>query len=415
MPRNGWPQLEPALGLRASHCHFGSLADTKSEYEKHGSTLALSFYMTINGKGRVSGPRVFIQMKDVISVRSGHKKPILFALLLLGSVGLAAQTSSGLHPPEGVSEERFQRALERAESLQLVYRAINERVGASVVGVEPLKAPAQRGPKGDGTGRSGTGFIIDETGVIVTNTHVVGDSDEVRVKLFDGRLVAGTVRGRDSLMDITLIKIKPFPGIRAARLGDSRSLRVGDLCIAVGNPFGFAGSFTTGVVSALERGGLDGSGLRYIQTDASVNHGNSGGPLLNLRGEVIGINRMIVSPYGGSVGISFAIPINQVRTVIAQIRDRGVVERPMLGVRIAAPDGRSTPAGLPVEAVLEGSGAWKAGLEKGDIILHVDRRKMMSFHDLIAYVLTKRIGDVVTMEILRGQTKRRLNVRLTKR
>ena len=328
---------------------------------------------------------------------------------------LAAEAPPGLRPPAGVSEERFSRAYERAESLQLVYRAIDEQVRPSVVGIEPLKPAPVRGAKGDSTGRSGTGFIIDESGVIVTNTHVVGDSNEVHVKLFDGRRLTGVVRGRDNLMDITLIKIHPFPGIRAARLGDSRSLRVGDLCIAVGNPFGFDGSFTTGVISAIDRGGLDGSGLRYIQTDASVNHGNSGGPLLNLRGDIVGINRMIVSPYGGSVGISFAIPINQVRTVIAQIRDRGTVERPMLGVRIAPPNGRLQPPGLPVEAVLEGSGAWKAGLEKGDVILHVDRRRMKSFHDLIAYVLTKRIGDVVVMEILRGQTKRQLQVRLTKR
>ncbi len=327
---------------------------------------------------------------------------------------LAADVPPGLKPPEGVSEERFREAFERAESLQLVYRAIHEQVRPSVVGVEPLKA-TPRSPKGESTGRSGTGFIIEESGLIVTNTHVVGDSNEVSVKLFDGRKVRGTVRGRDELMDITLVRIEPFLGIRALRLGDSRSLRVGDLCIAVGNPFGFDGSFTTGVVSALDRGGLDGSGLRYIQTDASVNHGNSGGPLLNLRGEVVGINRMIVSPYGGSVGISFAIPINQVRSVIAQIRERGEAEHPMLGVRIAPPDGRTQLPGLPVEMVVEGSGAWKAGLIKGDVILTVDSRVMKSFDDLISYVMTKRIGDVVLMEVLRGQNRRTLRVKLTKR
>lgn len=345
----------------------------------------------------------------------GFLRGLLIVLLAIGSAQTAAEPPAGLAPPEGVSAEQFRHAYARAESLQVIYRAIHEQVRPSVVGVEPLKVKPSASSKDEGTGRSGTGFILDSSGTIVTNTHVVGSANTVRIKLFDGTKIIGEVRGRDRLMDITLIRIKPFPGIRAVRLGDSRGLHVGDLCIALGNPFGFDGSFTTGVISAIGRSGLDGSGLRYIQTDASVNHGNSGGPLLNLRGEVIGINRMIVSPYGGSVGISFAIPINQVRSVIAQIRDRGAVERPMLGVRIASPTGKPDDDGLQVEAVLKGSGAWKAGLEKGDVIVRVDRRRMKSFNDLIAYVLTKKIGDVVVMEIRRGLGARKLQVQLTKR
>ena len=339
-----------------------------------------------------------------------------------------------LNPPAGVSPQDFKQAYEKATGLQTVYRSIYESVRPSVVQIVvenvkdsggysmPNKFFRPRKPKlkGNRLPRSmGAGFIIDKDGLIVTNRHVVGNAKTVLVKLHDGRNVKGVLKGSDKITDIALIRIKGVKGLKAVSMGDSTRVHVGDLAIAVGSPFGFDGTFTTGVISAVGRQGLDNSGVRFIQTDASINQGNSGGPLLNLRGEVIGINRMIVSPSGGSVGIGFAIPINQSVAIIKEIRRTGRITRPFLGVRISfLPEEKRESLGekgILVVSIQRGSSAWKAGVEPGDVILKIDNKNLIRPDQLVNYVQTKSVGDNVTLFVVRSGKKRQIKVRLGSR
>lgn len=364
------------------------------------------------------------------------------ATLLLGLMSLRAQPDS-LKPPEGVSKSELKEAYLQARSLQIIYQTVYENVRPSVVQVivegkasekkdlhpfmddpffrkffgEPPSgqtAPSQNVPTS-----LGSGFIIDEDGTIITNKHVVENAKTVKVKLHDGRTIEGTVRGYDDMTDIAVINLNLKSNLRPAILGDSDKVRVGDIAIAMGNPFGLDGTFTTGVISAVGRAGLDNSGLKFIQTDAAVNQGNSGGPLLNMDGEVIGINRMIVSPSGGSVGIGFSIPINEVRNIIKQIRVSGTVERPLLGVGIEIlPEELNQNGkikGLFVSRVQSGTGAWNAGIKPNDIILDVDGKNMTEPEILVKYVLTKKVGDRLIVQILRNDKKISLSVLLGKR
>lgn len=362
---------------------------------------------------------------------------LLGAAVLLGpAAGLVAEPA--LETPPGVSESELKEAYKNANSLQRVYRAVYATVRPSVVRVvvenkvkvqpmmfgDPflyryfgLPEPKQGGQAERVQRAQGTGFIIDANGLIVTNAHVVGDSKTVIVKTSTGKEMKGEVRGTDKVTDIALIQVTDHSGLKPVRLGDSDSLSVGDFAIAVGNPFGLDGTFTTGVISAVGRAGVDANGGKFIQTDASINQGNSGGPLLNLDGEVIGINRMIFSPSGGSVGIGFAIPINEARDVISQIRETGSVVRPMLGIRISnLPEDRqavSKGKGIYVHEVINGTGAAKAGVRPDDIILKVDGKDVNKPEDLVRYVRKKKIGDRVTLDILRDERTRSVSVLLT--
>jgi serine protease Do len=356
---------------------------------------------------------------------------------------LFAQPSQ-LKPPEGTTPEEFRDAFKQATGLQILYRSIYENVRPSVVQVivegtrkqgksdydpffdDPFfrkffgvpRSPEEK-PSNEIPQSIGSGFIIDSNGTIVTNKHVIGNAKAVKVKLHDGRILEGTVRGYDDMTDIAVIYLSKASNLRAARLGNSDELRVGDLAIAVGNPFGLDGTFTTGVVSAVGRAGLDTSGLKFIQTDASVNQGNSGGPLLNMKGEVVGINRMIVSPSGGSVGIGFSIPINEVRNIIKQITTDGSVQRPMLGIGIEPiPDEiakKDKVKGLFVIRVQTDTGAAKAGIKVNDIIIKVDGVDMNRPEELVQYVLSKKVGDRIVLEVLREGKELSVSVKLGKR
>ncbi|MDH5656931.1 MAG: trypsin-like peptidase domain-containing protein, partial [Spirochaetia bacterium] len=356
----------------------------------------------------------------------------ILAVPFFFSASLYSQPAQ-LKPPEGTSKKEFQTAYRQASGLQTLYRSIYENVRPSVVQVivtgsssgnqefDPFRDDPffrkffgiPRSPNGRNHNSQpqslGSGFIIDSKGIIITNKHVIGNASKVKVKLHDGRILEGKVRGFDELTDIAVIKIKNANDLHAARLGNSDELRVGDIAIAVGNPFGLDGTFTTGVVSAVGRTGLDTSGLKFIQTDAAVNQGNSGGPLLNMNGEVVGINRMIVSPSGGSVGIGFSIPINEVRNIIHQIRKNGSVERPLLGIGIEPLteeiSKKQKTKGLLVIRVQSGSGAWKAGIKIHDIIENVDGKEMTDPEELVQYILTKNVGDRVILDIVRKSKK----------
>ncbi len=360
---------------------------------------------------------------------------IISCALLAAATGAGLAAQPALNPPPGVSAGELKEAYNNASSLQKVFRAVYTTVRPSVVRVmveNKVKVqPMMFGdpflyryfglpePKQGGDERvqraQGTGFIIDSSGLVLTNAHVVGESKTVQVILASGKTMTGTVRGVDKVTDIALIEVKGA-GVKALQLGDSDAVEVGDFAIAVGNPFGLDGTFTTGVVSAVGRADIDASGGKFIQTDASINQGNSGGPLLNLEGQVIGINRMIFSPTGGSVGIGFAIPINEARDVIEQIKKNGSVERPMLGIRISnIPEDRKTVSkgqGVFVHEVINGTGAATAGIKPEDIILKIDGNAVNQPEELVRYIRKRKVGDRVILEILRGSQTSSVSVQL---
>ncbi len=257
----------------------------------------------------------------------------------------------------------------------------------------------------------GSGFIISKDGKIVTNNHVVDGADSVTVKLSDGRSFEATVVGTDPMTDIALLKIKSDVDLPAVTFGSSEKTRVGDEVVAMGNPFGLGGTVTTGIVSAKSRDIHSGPYDDFIQTDASINKGNSGGPLFNNQGEVIGMNTAILSPDGGSVGIGFSVPSDLVRTIVADLEDDGTITRGWLGVQIrpmteevAHVLGYDAPKGAVIEAVGDDSPAQKAGLEKGDIILSFDGKDITDLRDLTRAVASTKPDAKADMVILhRGE------------
>src|SRR5207249_5160583 len=221
----------------------------------------------------------------------------------------------------------------------------------------------------------GSGFIIDPNGVVLTNAHLVEGADEVRVKLPDKREFKGKVAGIDHLTDVAVVKIDA-KGLPVVKIGDPSKIRVGEWVLAIGSPFGFDNTVTAGIVSGTSRSLPEGSYVPFIQTDAAVNPGNSGGPLFNMRGEVIGINSAIYSRTGGYMGLAFAIPIDVAKNVEDQLLKTGKVERGRLGVGIqevsatlARSFGLERPQGALVSVVEPGGPAEKAGVKPGDVIL----------------------------------------------
>jgi len=258
----------------------------------------------------------------------------------------------------------------------------------------------------------GSGFIIDASGLIVTNNHVVGNADKITVILQDNSRHPGTVVGRDEKTDLALLKIDAGnKKLAFVSWGDSDKSKVGDWVVAVGNPFGLGGTVTAGIVSALGRNINEGPYDDFIQIDAPINRGNSGGPTFNLHGEVIGINTAIYSPSGGSVGIGFALPSNTAKNIIQQIRENGHVTRGWLGVAIQGitpniakslgmdPD---RPSGALVASVTGNSPAAKAGLKPGDIVTGAGGQEIKSVHDLPRLVAKAPIGGKFDLQVRRN-------------
>ena len=264
----------------------------------------------------------------------------------------------------------------------------------------------------------GSGFIIDENGTVVTNNHVISGADDILVKVGDKEFKA-KVLGADPYMDIAVLKIETNDKFKTVKFGDSDLARVGDWAVAIGNPFGLGGTVTAGIISARNR---DINLTRYddfIQTDASINQGNSGGPLFNLKGEVIGINTAIIAPgQSGSIGIGFAIPSNAASAVIEQLIKFGETKRGWLGVRIqevtkeiAEVEKLKKPKGALVASVGENSPADKAGIKAGDIILEFDGKKINTMRNLPKVVASTKVGKSVELKIWRN--KKLISKRLT--
>ncbi len=256
----------------------------------------------------------------------------------------------------------------------------------------------------------GSGFVIDSSGLVVTNNHVIDDADEIEVVFDDGTRIPAELKGTDSKTDLALLQIKgdkPFPFVK---FGDSETARVGDWIVAIGNPFGLGGTTTKGIISARGRDIRSGPLDDFIQIDAPINRGNSGGPLFNMKGEVIGINSAIYSPNGGSVGIGFAIPSALANNVISQLRDTGTVQRGYLGVQIQSVNddiadslGLDKARGALVTQVIEDSPADAAGLEAGDIILTFDGKAIGEMRDLPKIVALTKAEKEVDIVVWRNE------------
>ena len=307
-------------------------------------------------------------------------------------------------------------ALVAAEEQLLV--DLYERVSPSVVNIAASTA------FGGGTG---SGFVLDSNGHIVTNNHVIEGAEQILVRFADDTLVEAELVGADADSDLAVIRVDvPMDLLREVRLGDSSALRVGQRAIAVGNPFGFEQTMTTGIISALGRVVRQESGFslpQLIQTDAAINPGNSGGPLLNARGEVIGVNTLIFSNSGSSSGIGFAVPVNTVKRVVPSLIATGRYDDPWLGISglsitpvVAEVLDLPVEQGILVQEVVAGGPADRAGLRGndqqveidgapvptgGDIIVAIDGVELGDMDDLIVYLAETTVGQTVTLEILR--------------
>ncbi len=354
---------------------------------------------------------------------------VVFGMVLAGSLDLTAPGSGSPQP----SAPGAAASLSPASYGLPSFADLAEQVSPAVVSVEAVKIERSRRPRGIDpyefffgprdrrrnpddeeepeqefrSDSGGSGFVISPDGLVVTNYHVIEGATQLRVHLRN-RDYAAQVRGSDPATDLALLTIDADRELPYLPLGDSEALRVGDWVMAIGNPLRFENAVTVGVVSGKERQisiTPDFSLENFIQTDAAINFGNSGGPLVNLKGEVIGINTAI---NWGSENIGFAVPVDTLKSILPQLKETGRVTRGYLGIRIRDIDweraqawGLATAEGALVESVDPGTPAEEAGLEHGDVILEVDGRKVAETRDLIGYVSTRPPGAVVTLKVVR--------------
>ena len=263
----------------------------------------------------------------------------------------------------------------------------------------------------------GSGFIIDPSGLIVTNNHVIEDADQITVTLNDGTVLPAKLIGRDDKTDLALLRVKTSKPLPAAHWGDSDKARVGDWVMAIGNPFGLGSTVTAGIVSARNRDINNGPYDQFIQTDAPINRGNSGGPLFDMDGNVVGVNSAIYSPSGGSVGIGFSIPSDLARDVIVQLQKYGQTRRGWIGVRVqAVSDDIAESLNMPhatgalVAGVVPGGPSAKGGLQNGELIVAFDGKPVSDSRVLPRIVADTQIGKTVSLDILRKGQKQTLRV-----
>ena len=332
-------------------------------------------------------------------------------------------------PPQGAPlsfADIFQQVAPAVVQIEVTTRVAPRRAFIQIPGLGPVPVPSPEGQEGgaDGEGATamgaGSGFFISADGFIVTNNHVVADATEIRIKLADGREMEARLVGRDEATDLAVIKVEgtEFPFVN---FEETAHPRVGDWVIAVGNPFGLGGTATAGIVSAVARQNVPDSTSQYVdflQIDAAINTGNSGGPTFDIYGRVIGVNSAILSQTGGSVGIGFAIPASVAKPITDQLMRGQSVERGYLGVEIGPIDARMQGAlGLPnrrgayINGVTPGGPADRGGLRYGDIVLKLNGREVANQTDLTRQVGLANAGDVLRLDILRNGRPETVTVR----
>jgi serine protease Do len=356
----------------------------------------------------------------------------LLAAICLGATSLVISAPAVARGPDGIADvaEKVIDAVVNISTSQTV----EAKGGGDGRGTMPQLPPGspfeeffddffknRRGPGGNSKGGDkgsdlqprktnslGSGFIVDTSGVVVTNNHVIADADEINVIMNDGTKIKAELVGVDKKTDLAVLKFKPVKPLVAVKFGDSDKLRLGEWVIAIGNPFSLGGTVTAGIVSARNRDINSGPYDSYIQTDAAINRGNSGGPLFNLDGEVIGVNTLIISPSGGSIGIGFAVPSKTVAGVVDQLRQFGELRRGWLGVRIQqvtdeiAESLNIKPARGALIAGVEDKGPAKpAGIEPGDVVVKFDGKDIKEPKDLSRVVADAAVGKEVDVVIIR--------------
>ncbi|HEY3032232.1 MAG TPA: Do family serine endopeptidase [Bradyrhizobium sp.] len=360
-----------------------------------------------------------------------HRLRPVMAAICLGAASVLISVPASARGPDGIADvaEKVIDAVVNISTSQTV----EAKGGGEGRGAMPQLPPGspfeeffddffknRRGPGGNSKGGDrgdlqprktnslGSGFIVDASGIVVTNNHVIADADEINVIMNDGTKIRAELVGVDKKTDLAVLKFKPVKPLVAVKFGDSDKLRLGEWVIAIGNPFSLGGTVTAGIVSARNRDINSGPYDSYIQTDAAINRGNSGGPLFNLEGEVIGVNTLIISPSGGSIGIGFAVPSKTVVGVVDQLRQFGELRRGWLGVRIQqvtdeiAESLNIKPARGALIAGVEDKGPAKpAGIEPGDVVVKFDGKDIKEPKDLSRVVADTAVGKEVDVVIIR--------------
>ncbi|CCD98211.1 Do family serine endopeptidase [Bradyrhizobium sp. STM 3809] len=365
-------------------------------------------------------------------------RPVLTAAVLAAGWALAPAPASA-RGPEGIADVA-EKVIDAVVNISTSQTVDAKGGGGEGRGANPQVPPGspfeeffddffknrRGGPGGRGgdatprrTNSLGSGFIVDDSGVVVTNNHVIADADEINVIMNDGTKIKAELVGVDKKTDLAVLKFKPPRQLTVVKFGDSDKLRLGDWVIAIGNPFSLGGTVTAGIVSAKNRDISSGPYDSYIQTDAAINRGNSGGPLFNLDGEVIGVNTLIISPSGGSIGIGFAVPSKTVAGVVDQLRQFGELRRGWLGVRIQgvtdeiAESLNIKPArGALVAGVDDKGPAKPAGIEPGDVVVKFDGRDIKEPKDLSRIVADTAVGKEVDVVVIRKGQEQTLKVKL---
>jgi len=361
------------------------------------------------------------------------------AVLLLGATAAVSPRPALARGPDGiadVAEKVIDAVVNISTSQTIEAKGGGEGRGGAVPQLPPGSPfeeffedffKNRRGPGGKGGGELqprktnslGSGFIVDTSGIVVTNNHVIADADEINVIMNDGTKIKAEIVGVDKKTDLAVLKFKAPKELVAVKFGDSDKLRLGDWVIAIGNPFSLGGTVTAGIVSAKNRDISSGPYDSYIQTDAAINRGNSGGPLFNLDGEVIGVNTLIISPSGGSIGLGFAVPSKTVAGVVDQLRQFGELRRGWLGVRIQpvtdeiADSLSIKPArGALIAGVDDKGPAKPAGIEPGDVVVKFDGKDIKEPKDLSRIVADTAVGKEVEVIVIRKGEEQTLKVTL---
>ncbi len=353
-----------------------------------------------------------------------------FALMTALLAPAFSEAQGSLSRPEAPADARSAPQSFSALSKRLMPAVVNistSQVVASRLPTFPEGSPAERfneyfGRNDDGfqrRGSLGSGFLISADGYIITNNHVIDKADTIEVTFSDGRTLPATIVGRDRDTDIAVLKISSRTPLPFVDLADSDKAEVGDWVIAIGNPLGFGGSVSAGIISATGRDLNTGRSDNFIQTDAAINQGNSGGPLFNLSGQVVGVNTAIISQSGGSIGLGFSVPSNTVKRISQQLIRDGRVRRPWLGVNVQDADEslirayRATgKTGTIITRITDDSPAAKARLQVGDLILSIDGRSVAGVRDMTRQLSEKAIGRPVTLSIVRDGRQRDVSVTL---